>query len=86
MQELSVATTALPEILAVVAKGETVRLTDSGHEVALVLPTERPKKAQRPFVEWIAELRDKYGWDANGLTKEEVDSWRDKSPGGEQLF
>jgi hypothetical protein len=86
MQDLSVNDAAMTDLMAMVAKGETVRLIESGQEVALVFPKERLRKPQRPFVEWITELREKYDWDANGLTKEEVDSWRDKSPGGEPLF
>lgn len=86
MQDLSVNDAAMTDLMAIVAKGETVRLIQSGKEVALVFPKERIKKTARPFVEWIEELRAKYNWSANGLTKEEVDSWRDKSPGGEPLF
>jgi antitoxin (DNA-binding transcriptional repressor) of toxin-antitoxin stability system len=86
MQDLSVNDAAMTDLMAMVAKGETVRLMESGKEVALVFPKERQRKPAPPFAEWVTELRGKYDWNANGLTKEEVDSWRDKSPGGEPLF
>lgn len=83
--------TALPEILAAVAAGESVRLLEEGTVVATVQPPPRPLANRladpaKSFGEAVAELREKYDLDKNGVTREEVESWRDRSPGREPPF
>lgn len=80
MQEFSVATTALPEILAVVARGESVRLVDDGRAIAVLSPIPQeplPKLGEGLF----AALREKYQLDKHGFTEEEIEAMRDRSPG-----
>lgn len=87
MQEVSVTEANLPDLLAAVARGESVRLVQEGREVAVVTPSEvrdddGPGKIDRS-PGWMMRLRDKYLLDKCGFTKEEIDSWRDRSPGRE---
>lgn len=86
MQEFSVSDLTVPQLLAAVAKGEKIRLCEAGREVAVVMPSPKAKPPGKPFVEFVQALREKYDMDRDGFTKEEVDSWRDKSPGRESPF
>lgn len=41
---------SLPSWLALVQRGETVAIMDGGHEVARLVPPEKPKKDARHYV------------------------------------
>jgi len=87
MVELSVSDATLPEVLAAVEQGHDVVLRNGKRCVAFVSRGQPAGSEPRePFTEWVARLREEYDWDANGLTQDEVDSWRDKSPGRESPF
>jgi antitoxin (DNA-binding transcriptional repressor) of toxin-antitoxin stability system len=66
--------------------GDSVRLVVDGRPIAVVSPLpddQLPlKPAKQPFAEWQANLPA----DFEGLSKEEVDPWRDRSPGRDINF
>ncbi len=89
MQDLSVNDAAMTDLMAMVAKGETVRLLDNGQQVALVSPISEPQtspdeKAGEAIDRapgWWMRLREKYELDKYGFTDEEIAAMRDRSPG-----
>ena len=80
MQDLSVSTTDLPEILAAVATGDTVRLMDGVREVAVVTPPTETAD-QRTVEGLFARLRRELELDKYGMTDDEIEAMRDRSPG-----
>ncbi len=87
MQDFSIAdlSTQLPRFLEVVASGESVRLCEGEREVAVVTPTLPQQDDAKPDRNWITEWRAKNEIDKYGLTDEEIEAMRDRSPGPEPL-
>ncbi|MEQ8848277.1 hypothetical protein [Botrimarina sp.] len=86
MQDFSIADlpNELPRFLELVASGEQVRLCNGETEIAVVTPSRSVEDATpRGPISRMLELREKYNLAEYGFTKEEVDSWRDRSPGRE---
>lgn len=82
MEDFCADNATMSDFLAVVAKGDELRVLRNGAEVALVKPVVSPNGAQDEVdrsTGWIMRLRGKYNLDKHGFTQEEVDSWRDRS-------
>lgn len=85
MQDFSIADlpNELPRFLELVASGEQVRLCEGENEFAVVTPATKQPESEQSFAEWVAEWREKCDIDTYGLTDEEIEAMRDRSPGPE---
>jgi hypothetical protein len=81
MQDISITNGFPPEVFAVLATGESVRLMKDGTEFAVITPTCGVGEQRQEFIEWANGRRATYEIEKYELTKEEVDSWRDRSIG-----
>jgi antitoxin Phd len=84
---LSEARTQLSELVHQAEAGGPVYITRRGKPVAILLSAEEYRRLsggqQRNFWDEIQEWRAGASFDWPDLTPEEVNSWRDKSPGRE---
>lgn len=98
MQEFSITDlpNQMPLFLSVMADGECISLRDHDGEIAIVTPTKTsPTKNEnvrpihpdgRTFAEAMRDFLSTREIEAVGLTTDEIDSWRDKSPGHPSPF
>lgn len=93
MSEVSIteAQTALTRLIDQAEQGETIHITRHGTSVAVLLSQETYAQltAREPYTDfWQAAQawRAQVSFDWPELMPEEVDSWRDRSPGRESSW
>ena len=90
MSQVSIteAKNTLTRLIHEAERGETIYITRHGKPVAVLLSEEayeqlKARKQQIDFWQAIQAWRAQASFDWPELTPEEVDSWRDRSPGRE---
>lgn len=90
MSQVSIAEAknALTRLIHQVERGEAIHITRHGKPVAVLLSKEAyerliAQEQQRDFWQAMEAWRAQESFDWPELTPEEVDSWRDRSPGRE---
>jgi prevent-host-death family protein len=79
---------ALTHLIHAAERGEAIHITRHGKPVAVLLSTEayeqlKAQEQKTDFWQAIQAWRAQASFDWPELTPEEVDSWRDRSPGRE---
>ncbi|MGL4513790.1 MAG: hypothetical protein ACRCT8_11925 [Lacipirellulaceae bacterium] len=67
--------------------GDSVRLVFDGKPIGVASPVEGAEAApNQSFANFMKEWRSRHDVEEIGFTQDEVDSWRDRSPGRELPF
>jgi prevent-host-death family protein len=79
---------SLTRLIQAAEQGQTVHITRRGKPVAVLVSEEEYTRLkagtpQKDFWQTLQEWREQADFDWPELTPEEVDSWRDRSPGRE---
>ena len=72
-----------PPLVDALKAGDSVRLVVDGRPIGVVSPVGEDQATKKSFAEFMHDWRTRNNVEEIGFTRDEVESWRDRTPGRE---